>query len=180
MKFYLVTIIVVFFFSSCLKQSIPDAMLAAKNAGVSAKITATLSYEVNGNAVNISVNDADKQNPASFTLGCSKLDYYALTGLSTSGEFAFVFYKPVLTTGHYVFTGASGDLYMLRYNGTNEYVHAHSDSLSLNITSYTNGHINGNFSGVLTPKLDENSNTFGTPGSVSITNGSFKNVPVFN
>jgi len=37
-------------------------MLAAKNSGGPAKITATLSYEVNGNAVNISVNDADKQN----------------------------------------------------------------------------------------------------------------------
>ncbi len=180
MKYYLVTIIVVFFFSSCLKQSIPGAMLAAKNSGGPAKITATLSYEVNGNAVNISVNDADKQNPNSFTLGCSKLDYYALTGLSTSGEFAFVFYTTTLTTGHYDFTGAFGDFYMLRYNGTDEYVHANSDSLSLNITSYANGHINGNFSGVLTPMLDANSNTFGTPSSVSITNGSFKNVPVFN
>lgn len=180
MKFYLITIIAAIFFSSCLKQSIPDAMLAAKNSGGPAKITATLSYEVNGNAVNITVNDADNQNPTSFTLGCSKLDYYALTGLSSSGEFAFVFYTPNLTVGNYNFTGAYGDFYMLSYNGTNEYVHAHSDSLSLNITSYTNGHINGNFSGVLTPMLDANSNTFGTPSSVSITNGTFKNVPVFN
>jgi len=180
MKHYLVTIIAVFFFSSCLKQSIPDAMLAAKNSGGPAKITATLSYEVNGNAVNISVNDADKQNPHSFTLGCSKLDYYALTGLSTSGDFTFVFYTTTLTTGHYDFTGAFGEFYMLRYNGTDEYVHARSDSLSLNITSYANRHINGNFSGVLTPRLDANSNRFGTPSSVSITNGSFKNVPVFN
>ncbi len=51
--------------------------------------------------------------------------------------------------------------------------------MSFTITSYSNGHISGNFSGVLTPLADANNNVFGDPGSVIITNGSFKNVPVF-
>ena len=43
------------------------------------------------------------------------------------------------------------------------------------------GHLSGNFSGALTPMISAGNpyNTYGTPGSVLITNGSFKNVPVF-
>jgi PBP1b-binding outer membrane lipoprotein LpoB len=59
MKFYAVIIIVIIFFSSCLKESIPDAMLGSKN---SEGTTATMSYEVNGNAVNITVDNADNQD----------------------------------------------------------------------------------------------------------------------
>jgi hypothetical protein len=176
MKFYAVIIIVIIFFSSCLKESIPDAMLGSKN---SEGTTATMSYEVNGNAVNITVDNADNQDTDYYILGCSKLDYYSITGLSDSGEFVFVFYTTNLTVGNYKYTGAFGDFYMLHY-WMNDYVHARSDSMSLNITSYTNGHISGNFSGILTPMLDESSQTFGTPSSVLITNGVFKNVPVFN
>ena len=70
MKFYLIAVVMVIFLSSCLKQSIPDAMLS-KNSGGNA--TATLSYKINGNAVNISVDNADNQNPNLYTLGCANL-----------------------------------------------------------------------------------------------------------
>jgi len=48
MKFYLIASVMMIFFSSCLKQSIPDAMLASKNPGGHGSATATLSYEING------------------------------------------------------------------------------------------------------------------------------------
>src|SRR5205085_5619282 len=127
-----------------------------------------LSYEVNGKPVNISVNDADNWNGSFYTLGCSKnAGDYALDAVSISGEFTFNFYTDSLTTGNYKYTGAYGDLYIMEYNGTNEYVHAASDSMSFNITSYTNGRISGNFSGVLTPLITAGNpyNIFGTPGS---------------
>jgi hypothetical protein len=155
-------------------------MLASQNASGHGNVTATLSYKVNGNAVSISVNNADNQNPALYTLGCTKLvNHYILDGLSNSGEITFTFYTDSVAVGNYKYTSLYGDMFFISYNGTNEFVHAASDSMSFNITSYTNGHISGNFSGLLTPLLDPNNNTYGPPGSVHISNGTFQNVPVF-
>lgn len=181
MKLYITAAVAAILFSSCLKQSIPDAMLAAKNSGGQGPVTATLSYKVNGDAVNISVNDADNQDRNYYMLGCSKSGNYALEALSSSGELAFVFYTDSLTTGNYIYTGVYGDFFMLSHNGTNEYVHVPSDSMSFNITSYKDGHISGNFSGQLTPLITPSNinNIYGPSGSVLITNGSFQNVPVF-
>lgn len=169
-------------FSSCLKQSIPDAMLASKNSGGQGS-TATLSYEINSNAVSISVDNADNQNSnTNYILGCSKYSgYYNLDAVGSTGEFTFSFYTDSLTVRNYKYTGAYGPMFFIDYNGTNEYAYAASDSMSSNITSYNNGHISGNFSGVLTPLITASTinNIFGMPGSVSVTKGSFNNVPVF-
>jgi hypothetical protein len=175
MKFYLTALIMVILFPSCLKESIAGAMLSKNSAGT---VTATFSYNINGNAVNLIVNDADNQNPNLYTLGCSKWDYYDLDALTSSGEFTFAFYTDSLTVGNYKYTGAI-DIFITNNGNVPEYIHDASDSMSFNITSYNNGHISGNFSGVLTPLIDPGNNVFGVPGSVLITNGSFQNVPVF-
>jgi len=179
MRFYVTALLTMFFLSSCLKQSIPDAMLGIKDHG---KVTATLSYKINGNAVNISVADADNQGATNYTLGCSKNPgYYSLSGISNAGETSFLFYTDSLAVGNYKYLGTYGDMFFIDYFNTAEYVHAPSDSLSFTITSYSNGHISGSFSGALTPLLTASTinNIFGDPGSVLITDGSFKNVPVF-
>jgi hypothetical protein len=144
------------------------------------RVTATLSYEVNGNPVSISVPDA--RNQAGYTLAVSKyLGTYMLEGESSSGQIIFGFYKDSLATGIYTYSGSYGDMYFINYNGTDEYVHAYSDSLSFNILSHKDGVISGNFSGRLTPLISAGSvsNIYGAPGSVLITKGSFQNVPVF-
>lgn len=175
MKFYCTTIIAILLFSSCLKQSIPDAMLGKHKSGA-----ATLNCEINGSPVRISVNDADNQNRDYYTLGCSKSGYYILDALTGNGELTFSFYTDSLTTGNYKYTGNFGDNFITDYNNSPSFVHNINDSMSFNITSYTNGHISGNFSGQLTPLISSGStNIWGTPGSVLITNGSFENVPVF-
>lgn len=181
MKVCGIALLIGIFLSSCLKQSIPDAMLGVKDSGGQGKVTATLSYKINGNAVNISVADADNQNGI-YTLACSlNPGYYSLSGISNSGEISFAFYTDSLAVGNYKFLGTYGDMFFIEYNNTAEYVHAPSDSMSFNITSNNNRHISGNFSGVLTPLISAGSinNIYGDPGSVLITNGSFKNVPVF-
>ena len=177
--------------SSCLKQSIADAMLAKQNSGTQgggSPGVATMTYSVNGNTVSNSVNDPDSQSPAAYQLGCSKTLYpgtnstiYSLDLLSTSGEMSFTFFTDSLKVGNYSYTSAYGDMFVLSYNGTDEYVHASADSISFNITSYTKGHINGNFSGRLTPMVTAGypTNTYGAPGSVLITKGVFKDIPVF-
>ena len=93
----------------------------------------------------------------------------------------FTFPTDSLTVGNYIYTPIYGDTYVASYNGTDEFVHAPADSISFNITSYTKGHISGNFSGRLTPMVSAGYpvNTYGTPGSVLITKGNFKDVPVF-
>ena len=183
MRFYVIASLMAIFLSSCLKQSIPDAMLGSKNSGGRGKVTATLSYKINGNAVKLSVNDADNQITVPYyILGCSKNPgYYNLSAITSSGETTFSFYTDTLTVGNYKYLGTYGDMFFIDYYNTAEYVHAPSDSMSFNITSYNNGHISGNFSGVLTPLIASGNinNVFGDPGSVLVTNGSFKNVPVF-
>lgn len=181
MKFYLIIAATCFFFSSCLKQSIADAMLESKGAKTGSA-TATLSYDLNGAHVQMTVANAGNQNPNSYTLGCSKsAGFYSLSALNSSGETTFVFYTDSLTTIKYTYTGSYGDMYFISYNGQDEYVHAASDNLGFTITSYNKGYISGSFSGQLTPMITAGNpnNTYGSPGSVRITNGSFQNVPVF-
>jgi hypothetical protein len=181
MKLFLITAILSFLLSACLKQSIPDAMLNAENSGGQGDVTATLSYKVNGNAVSLSVPDAESQNPSLYTLGCTKFGGYILDAVTSSGEFTFNFGTDSLTTGNYIYTGIYGDIFVTTYNGQDEFVHVPTDSMSFNVTSYKNGLISGNFSGQLTPMISAGNpnNIYGTPGSVLITNGSFQNVPVF-
>src|SRR5450432_646389 len=86
--------------SSCLKESIADAMLeeqkSANQAGSPA--VATLTYKINGTEVTTSVNDPDSQIPSAYQLGCSKTVYpgtnstvYILDCVGQTGEFTFMF-----------------------------------------------------------------------------------------
>jgi hypothetical protein len=191
MRRLLIAFLVIISQSSCLKQSIADAMIASQNSGTpggSSPGVATMTYAVNGNTVTNTVNDPDSQSPNGYQLGCSKILYpgtsnplYNLDCISTSGEMTFTFGTDSLTVGHYSFLGVWGDMFVLSYNGTDEFVHDPSDSISFNVTSYSKGHISGNFSGRLTPMImaGNPNNTYGSPGSVLITKGSFKDVPVF-
>jgi hypothetical protein len=181
MKLYLTIAVMTILLSSCLKQSIPDAMIASQNSGGQGAVTATLSYKINGNNVSLSVPDADSQDPGSYTLGCSKSNDYILDAVSNTGETTFTFYTDTLTIGNYTWTGNYGDMFFISYNGQDEFVHAASDSMRFTITSYNHGHISGSFSGVLTPMLSAGNpnNTYGASGSILITEGIFRNVPVF-
>lgn len=182
MKLYVVAVIAAILFSSCLKESIADAMLSSNNGGRGGSgTTAILRYKINGTPVNISVKDADNQNPNYYTLGCAKSNGYSLDALSITGEFSFVFYSDSLITGTYNYIGRDGDMYFIRYNGTDEYVHDPLDSMSITIAKYDKGHISGYFSGKLTPLVASSTinNIYGAGGSVLITDGSFQNIPVF-
>jgi hypothetical protein len=187
MKELLIAFLMILFLSSCLKQSIADAMMDKQNSEGSSGV-ATMTYVINGNTVTTSVNDPDSQSPTGYQLGCSKTTnpgtnsiVYSLDCISASGEMAFTFGTDSLTIGNYAYTGIYGDMFVTSYNGEDEFVHDLSDSISFQITSYSQGHISGNFSGRLTPMITAGNptNTYGSPGSVLVTGGSFKNVPVF-
>jgi hypothetical protein len=181
MKFYLIAAATILLFSSCLKQSIADAMLHPKGSEA-AGATATLSYELNGNPVKITVPNAGRQDPNAYALGVSKSPgRYSLSGLNTTGETNFLFYTDSLTTVKYSYTGNYSDMFFISYNNQDEFVHVASDFLSFTITSYNNGRISGTFSGQLTPLISAGTinNIYGAPGSILITNGVFENVPVF-
>lgn len=181
MKSYLVLFVISIFFASCLKQSIPDAMLAARkgNTGVT---TATLGYQVNGSPVQISVSDAINQSPGYRTLSCIKdAGYYGLSGVSNTREISFVFFTDTLVLGDYSYNGSYGESFFLRYNGVEQYTAVATDYLTFSVTSYENSRISGSFSGQLTPMISDGNGgfTYGSYNSTKITNGVFKNVPVF-
>ena len=141
-----------------------------------AKVTATLSYEINGTLVNVSVDDADNPASNSGTLECVKLNsYYNLSALTEFGEFTFNFYTDSLKVGSYSYPTNSGGIFVTDFQGPN-YVYSPTDKMNVNVTIYEAGHISGNFSGVLTKQVN---NSWGASSTVTITNGSFKNVPIF-
>lgn len=172
MKFYFILISMAFVLSSCLKQSIPDAMLGV--SGKQNKVEATLSYEINGIPVAITVDDADNQ-PANYRLYCQKTTAYYVEAVSDYGEFTFDLFTDSLKVGSYSYPTLSGGLFIADYPGPS-FVYYPTDYMNINVTSYENGHISGNFSGRLTPKPND---IWGNASSVSVTNGSFNNVPVF-
>lgn len=178
MKFYLTIAAVTVFLSSCLKQSIADAMLGDSGKQTT---TATLSYEISGNLVSISVEDADNQGGGFRRLECVKSGSYILSGVSSSGDFVFTFYTDSLKVGNYKYTSNYGPMYVTTFEGKPQYVYGPTDNMNFTVTSYKDGHISGNFSGQLTPAIIPGypDNVYGIPGSVVIKNGSFNNVPVF-
>ncbi len=182
MKFYLIVATIAIFLSSCLKQSIPDAMLDSQQSGGGSNVTATLSYEWNGNPVKTSMADAGSQNINNYTLACAELSpgFYFFDGVSNTGEFTFPFVTDSLTTGKYTYTGSSGTRFLISYNNRDAYAYSPTDSLNFTITSYKKGYISGYFSGKLTPLITAGavSNTYGSPSSIIITKGLFKNIPV--
>ncbi|MES1197692.1 MAG: hypothetical protein ABUL41_00255 [Chitinophagaceae bacterium] len=177
MKIYLIITTIAISLSSCLKQSISDAMLGTSKK---TSITATLSYEINGNLVSITVNDVDNQPPGFRTLYCEKSNGYLLSAVSNSGELVFTFLTDSLKVGSYNYPGNWGPTYVTDFQGRPQYVYSSTDNMSFNVTTYKDGHISGNFSGRLTPLISAGNpnNIYGTPGSVLIKNGSFNNVPI--
>jgi hypothetical protein len=178
MKFYLVIAAISIVLSSCLKESIADAMI---NKSTQNQVTATLSYEINGKPVTISVKDADNQPPGNRKLECVKSVGYILSGVGDGGDFVFTFFTDSLKVGNYKYISNYGPLYVTTFEGKPQYVYGATDNMNFNIATYTDGHISGNFSGQLTPAVIPGfpNNVYGIPGSVVIENGLFTNVPVF-
>ena len=97
MRQLVVAVLMMICLSSCLKQSIADAMIAEQNSGTRGGV-ATMTYSVKGNTVTTSVGNADGQDPRGYQLGCSKTIYpgtsntvYILECLSNSGEMTYTF-----------------------------------------------------------------------------------------
>jgi|GraSoiStandDraft_4_1057263.scaffolds.fasta_scaffold376424_2 hypothetical protein len=177
--FYLILATLTIFLSSCFKQSITDAMLNSDKQGY---VTATLSYEVNGNPVKITVKNADHQVPGYRTLYCEKTgSSYLLSGVGDYGELVFTFFTDSLKVGNYKYTGTLSPIYVTDFQGPN-YVAGPTDNMNFNITSYKDGHISGNFTGQLSTATSFQNYpniSFGAFGGVVIKNGIFNNVPVF-
>jgi hypothetical protein len=176
-KFYLIIAAVSIILSSCLKQSIPDAML---NKPDGQNQTATLRYEINGKLVLISVRDSENGAGGFRTLECVKAGGYVLSGVSSSGDFVFTFYADSLQVGNYKYLSSYGPSYVTTFEGRPQYVYGPADNMNFNVTTYKDGRISGNFTGQLTPAISQGNpnNVYGTPGSVVIRNGSFTNIPV--
>lgn len=164
-------------FSSCLKQSIADAML---NKSGEQNQTATLSYEINGKPVSVSVKDSENGIGGFRTLECVKAGGYVLSAIIPSGDFVFTFYTDSLKTQNYQYLSSFGPSYVTTFEGRPQYVYGPSDKISFTVTSYKDGRISGTFTGQLTPSISQSTsgNVYGTPGSVVIRNGSFTNIPV--
>lgn len=180
MRSFTIAVTIVLFLSSCLKESIPEAMLNKKNGP---KVTATFSCKVNGAPATLTVEDVANQGSVPYrTISCTKqTGTYDLFAMLDTGPIDLYFFTDTLTLGNYRYTTADvGQQHVIYFSGQSEFLQAPADYISINVTSYNNGYISGNFSALLTPMVDGNPPyKFGTPSSISVTEGSFNNVPVF-
>lgn len=180
MKIFLSFLFLIFTLSSCLKQTIAEAMQNSESNNVGDS-DASISYRVNGTEVKTTLNQVQNNTTGYRRLYCQKDPAgYTLSFVSLTGELIFSFYTNTLQNKNYVYRGSNGTKFFLDYNNTNSYTRYPTDSMSFNITTIDNGHINGNFSGKLTPSIVGGApDTYGASGSILITNGTFKNIPVF-
>lgn len=177
MKSLVATITLALFFASCLKESIPEAIANKKNGP---KVPASFSFKVNGITKSYSVADVRKEiTYSSPSFSCTKTaDRYNIFGKVEIGSAYFSIFTDSLSVGNYTQTTvtAKADTGYLPF-----YIYAPTDRVSINISSHSNGYISGNFTALLTPVIDGSRipYTYGAPSSIAITEGSFKNVPVF-
>src|SRR4051794_12662022 len=130
MKQFLAYVLLAITLSSCLKETIPGAMLKAEEQRLGGSEIST-SYQVNGALVQTTVNDANNNSWGYHRLSCEKATYsvnnngnyycYVLSLVSTSGELSFLFYTDSLQTKNYVYLGSYGTEHFLYYNNTNGY-----------------------------------------------------------
>ena len=177
-KSYLALATIIVLLSSCLKQSIADAML---NRSGQLSPTATLKYEINGAPVTVSVKNAANQPIGSRTLYCEKAGGYILSGGTGPEALIFTFYTDSLKPGNYEYISSYGRSYVTTFEGRAQYVYGPTDHMRFTVTSHKDGRISGTFSGQLTPVIRTGAinDEYGTFGSVVIRNGSFKDVPVY-
>lgn len=181
MKSLIVTISLALFFASCLKESIPEAIDNKKNGP---KVPASFSFKVNGIARSYSVEDVRKERTYSYPIfSCRKeVNRYDIHGQVESSSAYFSVYTDSLSVGNYSYTIADAGTREIADTGYLPFfLLAPTDKINISISAHSNGYISGNFNAVLTPAIAGSSFpfTFGAPGSIVITEGSFKNVPVF-
>lgn len=179
MKSFLLIFVFSIILSSCYKQSIPDAML--NKSGIQNGNTASMSYEINGKLVSISIKNSDQQSPGFSSLYCHKSAGYRLSGTGDEGELVFTFFTDSLEVGNYRYPSGFGPMYFTNFEGRPQYVYGPTDYMDFNVSSYKDGYISGNFSGQLTPAIVVGTlnNIYGDLGSVLIKNGKFNNVRVY-
>lgn len=175
MKSLVATITIALFLCSCLKESIPEAIANKKNGP---KVPASFSFKVNGVTRSYSLEDVRKDSYP-YYFSCRKsANSYNLFGLVDAGKACFYIYTDSLSVGNYSYPTVTGwaDSGYLPFE-----IYAPTDRISINISSHNNGYISGNFTALLTPVTYAGRipYTYGTPSSITITEGSFKNVPVF-
>lgn len=175
MKCLVATITLALLLSSCLKESIPEAMANKKNGP---KVPASFSFKVNGNTRSFSLEDV-RRDTYPYYFSCRKTaNSYDIFGQVDAGKVYFSIYTDSLSVGNYSYPTATGwaDSGYLPFE-----IYAPTDRISINISSHSNGYISGNFTALLTPVTYAGTipYTYGAPSSIAITEGSFKNVPVF-
>lgn len=109
MKSLAATITLALFLSSCLKESIPEAMANKKNGP---KVPASFSFKVNGITKSYSVEDVRMQGSYPYNLSCTKTaNSYDIFGKVEIGSAYFSIYTDSLSVGNYSYPTARGGRY---------------------------------------------------------------------
>jgi len=146
----------------------------------------TLQYKVNGNLVtikNISIADAE------YTVFFKQLQgtgiphtRYMFNGQKGANNiWVFGIESDSLTLGNYTYDSTylypSAIVTTMTYNGQQSALFYGGDVMSINITSYSNGFISGNFTAKFTPfPIIIGVPDYSTRGTTLITEGEFKNI----
>ena len=179
MKLFLYISFVALFFASCTKDPNTDNTTPTVADGA-------FQYKVNGNLVtikNISIANAE------YTVFFKQLQgtgiphtRYMFNGQKGANNiWVFGIESDSLTLGNYTYDSTyqypSGIGTTMKYNGQQSGLLYGGDVMNINITSYSNGFISGNFTAKFTPfPIIIGVPDYSTRGTTLITEGEFKNI----
>ncbi len=170
MLFFAITI-----FSSCSKNS---------NTTSPSIDEGSFQYKVNGNLVTINNGNISSEYAVFFKILRGNLiqnTSYMFNGQKGSNNvFVFGIQSDSLSIRTYTYdstyASSSNILTTMTYNGQQSLLFYNGDNLSINITSYLNGFISGNFTAKFTPITNSPNIDYSKRGTTLITEGQFRNI----
>lgn len=172
---FLSILFIVLFLASCSKSEVantdplPDPMEDG-----------TVQYIINGDSVVIH-NDSTRIRSVFWKVPDSSttiptMKYYFNSNWAASNQWVAIIVADSLKVQSYILDSANTITTGTRYNNQISFVHYDGDNMIFNITKHSGGLASGTFSAKLSPQ-DPNF-PYSLKGSVIITEGKFKNIPV--
>lgn len=174
MKYLPVTIFLILIFGACSRDT---------SNTTPAVVYGSFQYKVNGNPVVITGNDFSNLEYAIFfkQLAGTIIPHtrYLFNGQKGANHvWVFGIKSDSLSTGNYTYDstyfGLSGTPSTVIYNGKQSGLIFKGDYMSINVTSYSNGIVSGNFTAKFSPM--EAVQNYSIRGTTLITEGKFENI----
>jgi len=148
----------------------------SKDSNNTNKTHGTFQYKVNGGSVSMDVASAlflNFEKHLAPDVFCPQTCYMCIAKAGFNDGITFTIVSDSLHVGNYFYDNTHVPFLSMAYNGQNSELAFPGDSLSINITSYANAYISGNFTAKLSPVGINGYPDYSNRGTTIITDGFF-------